>query len=98
MPKKSRPVANATPSWSMSHVFPSPGFLTEKMFLIQASGLTPSPAQPEADERIRARLFTRRGLVRMLRAKRIRDGKTLVGLLWLLGRIPLRHVVNRKEK
>src|SRR5947208_5887280 len=78
--------------------FPSPGFLTEKMFLIQASGLTPSPAQPEADERIRARLFTRRGLVRMLRAKRIRDGKTLVGLLWLLGRIPLRHVINRKEK
>ncbi len=78
--------------------FSSPGFLTEKMYLIQASRLTHSPAQPEADERIRARLFTRRELVRMLRGKRIRDGKTLVGLLWLLGRIPLRHVTNRKAK
>ncbi|PYV34169.1 MAG: hypothetical protein DMG22_07245 [Acidobacteria bacterium] len=77
---------------------PSPGFLSEKMFLIQASGLRHSAAQPEADERISARLFTRRELIRMLRGKRIRDGKTLVGLLWLLSRIPFRQAINRKAK
>src|SRR2546425_360579 len=50
------------------------------------------------DERISARLFTRRELIRMLRGKRIRDGKTLVGLLWLLSRIPFRQAINRKAK
>jgi ADP-ribose diphosphatase len=78
--------------------FPSPGFLTEKMYLIQASGLTRSQARPEADERIRARLFTRRELVPMLRSKKIRDGKTLVGLLWLLGPKRVRQPLDRKAK
>jgi ADP-ribose pyrophosphatase len=32
--------------------YPSPGFLTERMHLVQARGLTPGRAQPEADEKI----------------------------------------------
>jgi ADP-ribose pyrophosphatase len=64
--------------------FPSPGILTEKMHLVEARGLTLSKAQPEADERIRVGRFTLRQLQKMLLARKIKDGKTMVGLYWLL--------------
>lgn len=66
--------------------FPSPGFVSEKMHLMEARGLTLAEARPEADERIRLGRFTGAELRRMLRAKRIEDGKTLVGLFWLLSK------------
>lgn len=65
--------------------YPSPGILSERMHLVEASGLTFCRAHPEADERIRAGQFTLRQMRAMLRAKKITDGKTLVGLYWLLG-------------
>jgi ADP-ribose pyrophosphatase len=68
--------------------FPSPGILNERMHLVEARGLTFSKAQPEADERIRAGRFTLRQLREMLRAKKITDGKTLVGLYWILDQSP----------
>jgi ADP-ribose pyrophosphatase len=64
--------------------FPTPGFVAEQMHLVLATGLTPGQAQPESDERIEARIFPLRELRKMLRTNRIRDGKTLVGLSWLL--------------
>jgi len=66
--------------------FPSPGILSERMHLVEARGLTSSKAHPEADERIRPGRFTLRQLRAMLRAKKITDGKTLVGLYWLLAK------------
>lgn len=68
--------------------FPSPGFLTERMYLVEARNLTFSKAQPESDERIRLGRFTRSQLRKMLRKNRILDGKTLVGLYWMLGGLP----------
>ncbi len=65
--------------------YPSPGFLNERMHLVQARGLTRSEAQPEADERIRIGRFTAAELRRRLIASRFEDAKTLVGLMWLLG-------------
>jgi ADP-ribose pyrophosphatase len=65
--------------------YASPGFSTERMFLFQARGLGLSKATPEADEQIRVGRFSLAQLQRMLRAKVIRDGKTLVGLLWRFG-------------
>lgn len=65
--------------------FSSPGFLSERMYLVEARGLTRTGARPEADERLRLGLFTRMQLRRLLREKKIEDAKTLVGLLWLLG-------------
>ncbi len=62
--------------------YPSPGFLTERMFLVEARGLVPAKARPEADERIEVRRFTRRELRALLRGRKIRDAKTLVGLFW----------------
>jgi ADP-ribose pyrophosphatase len=66
--------------------FPSPGFLNEQMHLVEARELTLATAQPEEDERIEVGRFTRTELRRMIASRRIRDGKTLIGLLWLLGR------------
>lgn len=65
--------------------YPSPGFLNERMHLVEARGLTRSKAQPETDERIKLGRFTRAQLRKMLRASKIQDGKTLVGLFWLFG-------------
>jgi ADP-ribose pyrophosphatase len=64
--------------------FPSPGILTEKMFLVEATELTPAKAQPDSDERITVGHFTPAQVRKMIETKRIRDAKTLVGLLWLL--------------
>lgn len=64
--------------------FPSPGFVAEQMHLVLATDLTAGQAQPESDERISTRVFSVSELRKMLRANRIRDGKTLVGISWLL--------------
>jgi ADP-ribose pyrophosphatase len=64
--------------------YPSPGFLSERMFLVEARGLTLAKAQPEIDERIQVGRFTRAQLLKMLRRKQIRDAKTLVAIFWLL--------------
>jgi ADP-ribose diphosphatase len=78
--------------------FSSPGFLTEKMYLIRASGLTKSHAHPEADERIRVQTFTRPELIRLLGGKRIRDAKTLIGILWHFGQPQARQAVKNRAK
>jgi len=62
--------------------YSSPGFLTERMHLVEARNLTFSKANPEPDERIEVREFSRSQVKKLLREKRIEDGKTLVGLLW----------------
>lgn len=64
--------------------YASPGFLTERLVLVEARGLRRTKAQPEADERIRVGRFTRAELGRMVRRRAIRDGKSLIGLLWFL--------------
>jgi ADP-ribose pyrophosphatase len=64
--------------------FASPGFLTEKMFLVEAAGLTRSKAQPDPDERIVVGHFTPAQLMKMIKSRRIRDAKTLVGVFWFL--------------
>ncbi len=64
--------------------YPSPGVLSERMFLVEADDLRPAPAHPDPDERIEVGVFTLLQIRRMLRQKKLHDGKTLVGLLWML--------------
>jgi len=66
--------------------FPTPGFLTEQMHLYRATGLRAGQARPEADEEFEVRAFARRELERMMRQRKLRDGKTLVGVLLELRR------------
>jgi ADP-ribose pyrophosphatase len=63
--------------------YSSPGFLDETMAIYRASGLTAGLAQPEDDEVIAKRFFSLPQAVRMIARARIRDGKTIAGLLWL---------------
>jgi len=63
-------------------VFPTPGFLEERMFLLLAEGLTPGQAQPEDDEKITARAYTQKELEKMIHRGKLRDAKTIAGLLY----------------
>ena len=63
--------------------WPSPGFLAEKMYLYQATGLTPGKANPMEDERIEMRWFKKKELDKLIQAGKIEDGKTLLAfLIW----------------
>ena len=62
--------------------YPSPGFLTEQMHLVEAQDLRLVKASPEEDERIEVAEFSKSQLDKLLREHKIADGKTLVGLLW----------------
>jgi ADP-ribose pyrophosphatase len=77
--------------------YPSPGFLSERMFLVEACGLTRAKARPEADERIQIGLFTPSQLLNMVRRKQIRDGKTLVGILWQFSPDKTFHKRSRED-
>jgi ADP-ribose pyrophosphatase len=70
--------------------YPSPGFLEETMTVYLARGLKPGAAQPEADERIEHTLVPLSEVVQLIRSGRIRDGKTIAGVLWFKERIASR--------
>jgi ADP-ribose pyrophosphatase len=63
-------------------LFPTPGFLEERMYILLAEKLTPGEAQPEEDERITAKTFQPAALERMIRLNVLRDAKTIAGLLY----------------
>src|ERR1700687_5622171 len=63
-------------------VFPTPGFLEERMYILLAEKLTAGEAQPEEDEKITAKAFTPTALERMIRQNTLRDAKTIAGLLY----------------
>jgi ADP-ribose pyrophosphatase len=64
--------------------FPTPGFLEEKMFLLLAEGLTPGKAEPEEDEKIISRAYSHEQLEEMIRKGKLRDAKTIAGILYYL--------------
>lgn len=61
--------------------FASPGFLTEKMTIFLATDLVRGAARPMEDERIECRWFTGKELDAWVRAGKIIDAKTLIGIL-----------------
>ena len=65
------------------HFYVSPGFLDETMSIYLARGLQAGQAQPEADEKIAIRFFPLSAAKRMVLNGRIRDAKTIAGVLWL---------------
>ncbi|MGA2965290.1 MAG: NUDIX hydrolase [Terriglobales bacterium] len=65
------------------HFYVSPGFLDETMTIYLARGLEVGAAQPEADERIAVRFFSLPEAKAMALQGRIRDAKTICGILWL---------------
>ena len=65
----------------LAEFYPSPGFLSEKMTIYLATGLTAGKATPMEDERIEVRWFTAKQVDDMLRAGKILDAKTIIGFL-----------------
>ena len=65
-------------------VYPAPGFLSERMFILLAEGLTAGAAQPENDEKIASRAFSVAELQKMIRSRRLRDAKSVAGILYYL--------------
>ncbi len=65
------------------HFYVSPGFLDETMTIFLARGLRGGVARPEADERIAVRFIGLTEAKRMALHGRIRDAKTIAGILWL---------------
>ena len=63
-------------------VFPTPGFLTENMVIFLAEGLKAGKAQPEADEKIAIGIFSLRKIESWIRAGKIRDAKSVAGILY----------------
>jgi ADP-ribose pyrophosphatase len=61
--------------------FPSPGFLSERMTVYLATGLTEGEQHAMDDERIEVRWFKAKDVEKMIQAGEIVDGKTIVGVL-----------------
>ncbi|HYL86730.1 MAG TPA: NUDIX hydrolase [Candidatus Angelobacter sp.] len=65
-------------------MFPTPGFVEEKMFLLLAEGLTAGQAEPEEDEKIVSCAYNRKQLEEMMRTGKLRDAKSIAGILYYL--------------
>ena len=63
-------------------IFPSPGFVTERMWIFAATGLRQGAAQPEEDERITARKFSLAALEKMIRGGSLHDAKSVAAILF----------------
>jgi ADP-ribose pyrophosphatase len=63
-------------------LFPTPGFLEERMYILLAEGLTSGKAEPEEDEKIVAKSFARDELEKMIQRGVLRDAKSIAGLLF----------------
>lgn len=63
-------------------VYPTPGFVAERMYLYAATGLTAGATNFDADERIETRPFPLTTLLRMIRARKIHDAKSVAGILF----------------
>ena len=66
----------------LTKYYASPGFIDETMAIYLARGLQRGEANLEDDEAIRVRFFPVSGAIRMVRTGKIRDGKTIIGVLW----------------
>jgi ADP-ribose pyrophosphatase len=65
-------------------IFPTPGFLEERMYILLAEDLTPGEAEPEEDEKIICKAFTHGEIEQMIRRNKIRDAKSVAGILYYL--------------
>jgi ADP-ribose pyrophosphatase len=60
------------------------GYLEERMYILLAEDLTPGKAEPEEDEKITSKAFTHGEIEQMIRRNKIRDAKSVAGILYYL--------------
>ncbi|HXN64861.1 MAG TPA: NUDIX hydrolase [Candidatus Acidoferrales bacterium] len=66
----------------MMDVYPTPGFVEERMVVYAATGLVPGESHPDDDERISTKPFKLATLLRMIRQHQIHDAKSVAGILF----------------
>ena len=72
-------------SWEkILDVFPTPGFVSEKMIVYVARNLRAGVARPEEDERILTKAFTVGDLEEQIRSGKLRDAKSVAGILYYM--------------
>jgi len=69
----------------LTTIFTTPGFTDEEIHLFLATGIRAGPPNPNADELIETRALPLSRALGMVRDGEIRDGKTIVGLLYVAG-------------
>jgi 8-oxo-dGTP pyrophosphatase MutT (NUDIX family) len=65
-------------------IVPTPGFVNEWMWIFAADGLVAGAAQPEEDEKIIPRIFSLKQVDAMIQSGRLRDAKSIAGLLYYM--------------
>lgn len=65
----------------LTELYPSPGYLTEKMYLFMATGLTEVGQNLDHDENLTVERYSFKELEAMSRDGRIADAKTIVGVI-----------------
>jgi ADP-ribose pyrophosphatase len=65
-------------------VFPTPGFLEERMYILLAEGLTLGKAEPEEDEKIEVKAYSPSELEKMIGDGKLHDAKSIAGILYYL--------------
>ena len=66
--------------------WPTPAFANERLTIYLAEGLIPGALDPDPDEFLEVVVLPFREALRMVRCGRIRDSKTVIGLLACAGR------------
>ena len=78
-------------------LFPTPGFLEERMYLLMAEGLTAGEARPEEDEKIEVKPHTLAELDAMIRRGKLHDAKSVAALLYYLRYMSAKHAAGRRR-
>lgn len=65
----------------LTEFYVSPGFLTEKMHLFTATGLSPTPSMPDFDENIELVRISLKKALELVETGRISDAKSIIGIL-----------------
>lgn len=66
----------------LMRVVPTPGFVTEWMWIFAAEGLTLGAARPEEDEKITPRIFSLAQALKMIKRGALHDAKSICGILY----------------
>jgi hypothetical protein len=65
------------------------------MFILLAEGLTEGKAEPEEDEKIVSRAYSRTQLEKMIRGGKLRDAKSIAGILFYFRFLSPRNRVRK---
>lgn len=79
-------------------VFPSPGFVAENMVVFVAEQLTEGKARPEDDEKITPRILSLQEALEWIHTGKIRDAKTVAGVLFYATFLAEQRARSRKTK